>query len=794
MKKIGIILFVFLGCLAFNAVAQTNTQELTENKIVINGETFYLYKVQPSEGLYRISKNFGVTTQEIIKYNPGIENGLKLGQVLKIPVIEGRNSSTTELKRNDNIIYHKVEKGQTLYYISKKYDVTQEEIIKLNPGVEKSLRVGLNLRIPAKKEQKPTTQSTESNDDYIYHVVQPQETLFFLSKKYEVSVKDIIAENPGLESGVIKIGTQLRIPKTSNVTVTHPKEENVQAATAPLLEDEDYIYHELQSGETIYALALKYNVKAPQILKANNISNVSEIPAGYLLRIPKEAPALATIENDAIQTGAPTYIVHHAKKKETLQQIAKRYNVPADSIVALNQDVPAKRWSKLKKNMAIKIPRIEVYESDSTQMIADKQIMPGYNNNEDSLILSQSFLEGCDTTGFKGAINVAFIGPFYLDVNDSINFALETDEFGNSSYVLQQTKKIFPEVNIFREFYFGSLLAIDELKKQGVDVNVYTYDVKRTKDDKFSIQEVLAKPEMKNMDFIFGPAHSDQVADVADFCKENSIRLILPFGKTHDSVIDNPYVFGLFADEKSLYPDVVNYVIEEYKDANFIIVKGDDPSVRQSDLAVSIKKEVYNQRWNYNSQQQYFEVNFDKDGIYGVEQVLSKDKNNVIVITSENKKLFNKLLPNLYYLKSRKKYPISLVGYPEYLRSIGNDLEYIFDLNTLIFCQYYVDYNDEHVNEVLEKYRNWFGAEPTVSHASIGILHPNNGLLGYDATLYFLSAFKKYGAQFERCLDKHEVKTTESDFEFKRENTWGGFSNQNIDFIQYTDDFETELQ
>ncbi len=799
MSKSTFRILILLWVSLVSVQAQENVSELTDKKIVVDGQTFYLYQVQPAEGLYRVSKKFGVTTQEILKFNPGAENGLQLGQVLRIPMIEGRNSNETELDRNNDIIYHKVEKGQTLYYISRKYDVSQEDIITLNPGAEKSLRLGMNLRIPVKKEL-PKTDSKDNS--FLYHEVQPKETLYFLSRKYKVPVKDIISENPGLESGVIQIGTTLRIPCpegcVGDSTIRRVAQEvSTYQGTDNYLEDEKYVYHELKQGETIFSLAMRYNVKAPEILKANNIEDVSDIAIGYMVRIPKHK-IVTMSEKDTLNVNGivitEDYIVHIADKKETLQEIAKRYGVNADSIVALNPDIPEKRWEKLKKNEKVKIPRHREHVAELVEERISLKDSVDLQFLQDSLFLSKAFVDGCDTAGFGGTINVAFMGPFYLERNDSINLVKTQDENGWEYYTERGVKKIFPEINIFREFYFGSLLAIDEMKKRGVSVNVYTYDVKSTPDDEFSLQEVLSKPELKNMDFIFGPAHSDQVGEVAEFCKNYDIRLVLPFGNKHESVVDNKYVFSLFANEQLLYPRLVEKMVDTYKDANFIVVRGNDPGERDTVLAKMLKQNIFARKWDNATDQQYYEVNFDKDGIYGVEQVLTKDKPSIILITSTDKKLFNKLLPNLFYLKSRKDYPISLVGYPEYLRAIGNDLEYIFSLNTMVYSQYYVDYTNDEVQRVLAKYRSWFGGEPTVRHPSQGILHPNNGLLGYDATLYFLSAYKAYGSQFERCLQHHGIKTTESDFKFKRENTWGGFSNQNINFIQYTEDFDMELK
>lgn len=67
------------------------------------------------------------------------------------------------------------------------------------------------------------------------------------------------------------------------------------------------------------------------------------------------------------------------------------------------------------------------------------------------------------------------------------------------------------------EYYEGFLMAVDSLKRQGVSVNLYTYDTKGKSD---VTQSILAKEEMKNMDIIFGPAHAANVKTLAEFAEK----------------------------------------------------------------------------------------------------------------------------------------------------------------------------------------------------------------------------------------------------------------------------------
>ena len=122
-------------------VLSTQAKNFDYEKVTVNGKQYYLYKVEKSEGFYSISNKFGVQQEDITEANPETKNGLKVGQKIKIPVIsESKN-------KKENIISHTVAKGETIFSISKKYDVTEESIYKLNPESKQALRVGSILKI-----------------------------------------------------------------------------------------------------------------------------------------------------------------------------------------------------------------------------------------------------------------------------------------------------------------------------------------------------------------------------------------------------------------------------------------------------------------------------------------------------------------------------------------------------------------------------------------------------------------------------------------------------------------------
>ena len=128
-----------------------------------NGKTYYLYTVQKSEGLYAISQRFSVPQAIIIEANPGIEQGLKLGQQIKVPKVEAtKQQKSTAVKVGKN--QHVVKAKETLYSLSKKYHCTVDELLALNPWAT-HLTIGSVLQIPEHKSAE--TSYAEAQPDFM---------------------------------------------------------------------------------------------------------------------------------------------------------------------------------------------------------------------------------------------------------------------------------------------------------------------------------------------------------------------------------------------------------------------------------------------------------------------------------------------------------------------------------------------------------------------------------------------------------------------------------------------------
>ncbi len=130
------------------------SQEKSTNIQTINNKKYYIHKVEKGQSLYAISKIYGVDVNIILADNDEAIDGLKPGQDLKILIpsqTAAATTKTTSIIDTNRYVYHKVEKRETIYAISKKYNVTEAKLLELNPDIASGIKKDQLIIISEKK-------------------------------------------------------------------------------------------------------------------------------------------------------------------------------------------------------------------------------------------------------------------------------------------------------------------------------------------------------------------------------------------------------------------------------------------------------------------------------------------------------------------------------------------------------------------------------------------------------------------------------------------------------------------
>ena len=208
--------------------------EKSKDKVIISGKQYYLHTVKKGETAYSISKAYEITPQELTKENPSAGSGVKLGQSLRIPVVDNVKKPKTQgqvvsLKRDETkFIYHKLNPGETVFALSKKYGVSEEEIVQSNPNIEiNKMPVGSEIAIPRRQFMNNDQKLEAPEKNFVEHKVIKGENLYSIAEKYGITVKELRRENKGLLFP--KVDDFIRIPVVKPAELVVPEKSKTDS-------------------------------------------------------------------------------------------------------------------------------------------------------------------------------------------------------------------------------------------------------------------------------------------------------------------------------------------------------------------------------------------------------------------------------------------------------------------------------------------------------------------------------------------------------------------------------------
>lgn len=222
MKKLTILTAILM-------LVTASAMSSTLSKVTVMGKPYYKYQVKKGDTMYGVARQFGWDEKIIQQSNPGEMTTLQKGSMLYYPCDseeaeqkEDSNNNTSTAGKDGET--HRIERGETLSSIARMYGMTAKELQMLNPGAGDYIKAGDLLVI-----SDPETTSTGGNSDVSYHKIQAGETLYGIGKKYNVSVEALLKSNPGVSERNFRAGETIRIPAsgTGIVMTTETVREDV---------------------------------------------------------------------------------------------------------------------------------------------------------------------------------------------------------------------------------------------------------------------------------------------------------------------------------------------------------------------------------------------------------------------------------------------------------------------------------------------------------------------------------------------------------------------------------------
>ena len=448
----------------------------------VNAQNFSTHQVKEGETIESIAKRYYVTPSDIYSLNPDAKNELKANTILIIPLSKANKPEVTIVKELQGFTEHKTKRKETLYSLSKRYDITEDEIKKHNTFLYANpLRKGDKIQIPIYK----ITEVVEENPLTQEYTVQPKEGKWRIAYKFGISVKELEMLNPDMGE-VLKEGQVINVP---NIETEEVKEV-----------DEKYSYYKVLPKEGFYRLKLKLGLEQAEIEALNPGLEETGLKNGMILKIPYSNLANGVIQADSA-----------------------RINL-IDSISDFNT-----------KHIAVMLP-----------------------------------------------------------------FRLNRVDFDNSSDTKSSIKKD-PYLNASLDFYSGVLMAIDSLKSLGISLKVDVYD---TKYQVSEVAKILNENNFEDVDAVIGPLTPDSFNKVASELRVYNTPVISPIGENL-KLYDN--VFQSKPSDDLLKSKVVNFVRADSLISNIIIISDTKTSAIANDLKREFNqaKQVFSRK-NKKGEDEFF--------------------------------------------------------------------------------------------------------------------------------------------------------------------------------------------
>jgi len=275
------------------------------------------YAVKQGETVYSIAEDNNISADVIYNLNPDSKNGLKANSIIILPSKE----KSTSAPNNKNFREHKVKKKETLYGIGKMYNVSVEDIKKLNKDLySRGLKKGETLYIPilSKDEMKnPNIGIPPGTQEY---TVKAKETKFGIARQFGISIAELEDLNPNLEES-LPIGSKLIVPEKKVIDSGE-------------IDTDNFEYYEVQPKEGFYRLKVKFGLSEEDIIALNPYAKDGLIE-GMILKLPKTSKEKS---EDEMATVDLVKKIENKKMKNVALMLPFRLAQSGDSTSVSNED------------------------------------------------------------------------------------------------------------------------------------------------------------------------------------------------------------------------------------------------------------------------------------------------------------------------------------------------------------------------------------------------------------------------------------------------------------------------
>lgn len=581
----------------------------------------------------------------------------------------------------------------------------------------------------------PTVEKVKINGKVFYaHPVKKKETLYSLSKAYQVTIEQILQYNKTAAAGLQK-GSILYIP----VNAANNQEENT----------------------------------------ANKLSDSSP---NRTIHSEKKDAQVATVTGKADDNAGVTYQKQDRKKYkrhtvkwyEDITDISEKYAIPVEAIVALNQ----LKSGQIRTRQVLLIPDKTYVDNLAIQQKNKEYIQSQSGNNRQQSITGNNMAVANGEEPGKeesaGSSLLAETDDFLTEVPFR-----RSGEPMEIAYILPLNSTYPSNLSSnFMDFYAGALLAVNDMKKQNKQLVINLYD----QNEYQTIYSIINTPGFSRNQLIIGPVRHNTIKEITQYAEQTKIPVVSPMDQTADPLVNEcRYLVQVPTTVVKQIENIVE-VLSAYQQSNNSNVLLINEKNGKDTTYINMAERILNQKGIPYSVISYGILNGRTIHSTILSSIDSVSGNpNIVFVPSNSEAFVNDVVRNMD-LCLNSKIMITLFGLPKWRSFETIDVEQFHKMNLHLSLPYYVDYSNAQVKEFLLQYRALYHTEPTPY-----------AFQGYDITRYFISQLEKYSNRFINLKYLETDALLQSDFRFTRRERSCGFENHATRNIIYNPDFTISI-
>ena len=432
--------------------------------------------------------------------------------------------------------------------------------------------------------------------------------------------------------------------------------------------DENYFYHTIERGQTVFSIAKMYHVTVDDIYRLNPGSKEG-IRTDDQLKIPQESGS---------------YLYHTIEPNENLYSLSKRYHMTGDDIISVNPGLSVETFTI---GRIIRIP---------TNLVTE----PIQGGDE---VLNQritnSLLDKVEPFEKASKLRIALLLPFGTKEEAS-----QENTNRNRRYV---------------EYLEGFLLAVREMKQKGRVIDLKLYD---TGPQTSELLELVQSNSLQDVDLLIGGVTDAQIRILSRYSKDYNIPYVIPTTSTSDVVLDNSKVFQINTPHSYVYSKASLAFLNRYQADHILLVK--DPSaLRRANFIQQLEDDLKRSNITYTT------IEYDAEKFAeNLQNLLDGARNNVIIPADDSYETLSKLLTSLKLQQNASPdVRISLFGHPLWQTFTADFTDDFFNLNTTFYSFFYANPTSLELKSFYNTFFNWYSHELIDISPKYGVLGYDTG-------------------------------------------------------------------